>query len=100
MNTCFTWKEIKIIMTWICIFIALREREIKEIRRLQIKWNYHIGTPKMHTPSALECKALESLNLYPNVRHRKVLWTKRHANLLSFGTNFVKKENQLSWAGE
>jgi len=33
MDTCFTWKEIKIIMTWICIFIALRERE--RLRRLE-----------------------------------------------------------------
>ena len=29
--------------------------------------------------------------MYINIRYSRVLWTKKHANLLSFGASFVKK---------
>jgi len=38
--------------------------------------------------------------LYPNIRHSRVLWTKRHADLFDFGASFVKKiSNVVGWEG-
>ena len=51
------------------------------------------------TTSVLECKTLEDLNLYPN-RHDKIIWTKRHANLLCFNASFVKKSITAGWGSK
>jgi hypothetical protein len=45
------------------------------------------------TPSVLKYKTLDNLNLYSNIRHSRILWTKDMLIFFGFDASFTKKIN-------